>query len=507
MDVKLLDLKLLIMNINRNPFLEGALASLIALSFVYIALFFYQIFPPWIDEVMFIDPAVNFAQSKGFVSSAWPYQNSREFFLGNAPLYSFITGLWFKVFGFGLIESRVLNYLFISLAVIVIWYTLYRSSWVEQPVHRLLAVLVMLAGNGLFHSYYSARYDGIGILIAAICYFAMYSDINKPKRALIILMGILIPFAGFHLVVVCGILGIISVYIYRSMDARLVTLAIGVVIGLGLLFGLAAYNGLLEKFILITFGSQHTVSGQLGKAVMTGDFTQVLNKLLNILNVFTTDKSFLLILLGLLSGLIFVKNNEKKYFPRSEIETRIGMLIIMPLCLFIIGKFPHYYSWIVFIPAVLFILQWLERSIKFNINLYRYVLTFTIVAAVWFGLPLQLNLRLESYNDYSYQKFEKNIKSELKNGDVVYADFESYFPARSIASQVFVKSYGKTKFVDGIPENSDINVLIIDSKTLDEVSALIPGNWIAGNLYQSSKKTLTIYRREKPALAHKIEAG
>ncbi len=42
---------------------------------------------PWVDEVLYIDPAINLAEGNGFNSSAWPSQSKDEFWSSNSPLY------------------------------------------------------------------------------------------------------------------------------------------------------------------------------------------------------------------------------------------------------------------------------------------------------------------------------------------------------------------------------------------------------------------------------------
>ncbi|MDP3323300.1 MAG: hypothetical protein Q8S71_07120 [Hydrogenophaga sp.] len=501
---------------------------IIILASFCIAVLFYKNIIPWGDEAQFIDPAINFAEGKGFVSSAWPYQNPDEFFLGNAPLYSFLSGVWFKVVGFGLLQARVLNYALVTFAAFLVWLTIYSSNFISNRTNRLAAIVLILCGYGVVFSYYSARYDALGMAIAAACYLCICSGLVKAKNLLLLVLGILVPLAGFHLVVAFVILLLIDFYNERKVRQDFIIVGAGIFLGLLLLMGLAAYHDLLKKFFLMTFGSQHTVSGRIGKALMTSGMSGAIQKFSHIsfLNILQQDPSFLCTLFALLSGCYVFRRSGKTPLAKGEIIIAIGFVVIIPLSLSFIGKYPVYYSWIGYFPAILFTFRWMEKASAAGLIAYRNFVIALMMGAFTLGLPNILVRSMPSLLSKAdsrnidiagdlkariidYNALDNRVKASLQHGDVVYSDPSTYFAARSIASQVFVSTYGRTKVVKDIPEHHSITALVIRRGELDELSKLIPGDWVevgpdSTKLAKKSdskiESNITIYRRKLEVL-------
>lgn len=488
--------------------IELILALVIIFTSFCVAILFYKNIIPWGDEAQFIDPAVNFAEGKGFISSAWPYQRSNDFFIGNAPLYSFLTGLWFRVVGFGLLQARILNYIFVGLAAFLVWLTIYSSAFIPSRNHRLAALVLILCGYGLLVSYYSARYDALGMAIVAACYFCVYSGLVKAKNFVLLVLGILLPLAGYHLVVAFFILLAVDFYIEKKVRRDFVAISAGIILGLLILIGLAAYHDLLKKFFIITFGSQHTISGRFGKALMAGDMLGFV-KTLSIYKVLIQDLSFLCALLALLSGLYVFSRNSKTSLARGEILMTIGLVVIIPFSLFIIGKYPVYYSWVGYSPAIIIALRWMEKASAASLIGYRNSIFILMLGAFALGLPNFLAFALYENRNVDYAVLENRVKDALHSGDIVYSDASTYFAARSITSPVFVSSYGQTKIVNGIPEHNSITALVIRRGELTSLSKLIPGDWVEANPDSTNaanksdsnlQADITIFRRKLKVL-------
>lgn len=481
---------------------------IIILASFCVAVLFYKNIIPWGDEAQFIDPAINFAEGKGFVSSAWPYQRPGEFFIGNAPLYSFLTGLWFKVAGFGLLQARMLNYFFVGCAAFLVWFTIYLSALISSRNHRLAAIVLIICGYGISVSHYSARYDGLGMLIVAACYFCVFSGLVKVKNPLLLLLGIMIPLAGYHLVVAFLILVLVDFIIDRKVRRDFIKIGVGIVLGLLILMGLATYHNILKEFFIITFGSQHTISGRFGQALIAGDMVGFL-KTLSVYKAFIQDPSFLCVLIALLSGLYVFKRKDKTVLARNEILMTIGLVVVIPLSLFIIGKFPVYYSWIGYSPAILITLRWMDKASGIGLTRYRNSTFILMLGAFALGLPNFLANSISENRNINYVALESRVKDALHPGDVVYSDSSTYFATRSITSPVFVSTYGQTKIVKDIPEHSSITALVIRRGEFDKISKLIPGDWVevSPDSTKVAKKSdsnieskITIYRRKLEVL-------
>ncbi|MDH4276258.1 MAG: hypothetical protein OEW08_14590, partial [Gammaproteobacteria bacterium] len=76
----------------------------------------------WLDEVMFIDPAINLYLGNGFNSTAWPYQDHDRQFAGYPPLYALLLTVWMHITSIQPTGLRSMNYVFAILSTgAIVW--------------------------------------------------------------------------------------------------------------------------------------------------------------------------------------------------------------------------------------------------------------------------------------------------------------------------------------------------------------------------------------------------
>ena len=74
---------------------EASLVTLLCLAVLGVNLLTASWFPvPWVDEIMFADPAANLLLGNGFTSTAWFDQPRTEFWAGYPPLYQIFLYHW-----------------------------------------------------------------------------------------------------------------------------------------------------------------------------------------------------------------------------------------------------------------------------------------------------------------------------------------------------------------------------------------------------------------------------
>ena len=112
----------------------------------------------WQDEVFFLDPAVNFATGRGFISSVdfCGTSTPQTFFACNTPLYPYVLGHWIKAFGVNLLAARSLNYILFSLAALFLWFTARRLKLIPSAGGRLLFLALILLGTAIASSFVAA---------------------------------------------------------------------------------------------------------------------------------------------------------------------------------------------------------------------------------------------------------------------------------------------------------------------------------------------------------------
>jgi len=439
----------------------------------------------WGDEAQFADPAASLYYGQGFTSTAWPYQVSTEFFAGNAPGYSLLLAPWFKLFGFGLYQARALNWALMVAAGLVLWRGL---SYCEPRLPlwlKALAIGIAFMGSGILLSYWSARYDALGIMVASVIFLLLARPQTRKGDAGLAIAGFALFYAGFHLVAAAVVLSaLFLLQDRRKYQVPAIALLAGVcVAGLTWLAAMA-FNGLLKKFFIITFGSQHTISGQMAQLVLQGD-QGVFKKLALFKSIVTMDLSlsvFALVLGGLFlarfAGARTDSGGAEGFSGRRALaRMSLNLVLITPVALLLLGKFPIYYTWMAYVPAVfiavIIVARLRQRGMRWPTGVF--------VASGLLAATLGVVARMEEFSidrgSATYSRFDDWVRSTVKPADTAYSDFEAYFSARSVAQRVIVPTYGKTSLVKGIPEKDAVSVILVQAAHALEVMPLLGGNW------------------------------
>jgi hypothetical protein len=435
----------------------------------------------WGDEVQFVDPAASAVFGQGFTSMAWPYQTSQEFFAGNAPGYSLLLIPWFRIFGFGLEQARCLNILLAGLAGLLLLRALGRAAPGMPLGFRATAVGVSLLGYGILVSAGSARYDMLGLLVAAAIFLLLTQAPGRARRACLVLAGAAVFYAGFHLVVaLCIALLLLMLQARQKYLAASTQLAIGMAAGLSSWLLVMALNGLFVKFFVMLLGSQHTISGQMAKLVLHGE-KGGLERFRSLGSLATLDLSLSVFAL-LLVAMLFMQWRHLGARVSEPEDRHLGWLavdlvLVVPVGLFFLGKFPVYYSWIAYVPAVLIASVWawrrLQRGAHWPIAAWS---ACAFCAAAW-GVHDRIHQRDIDLGDPLYSDFKAWVRGALTQDDMVYADHEAYFAARSVARRVLGPTYGQTAMVRGIPEHERVSALLVQAAHKAQATALMEGNW------------------------------
>jgi hypothetical protein len=281
----------------------------------------------WLDEVMFTDPAINLYFGNGFTSTAWFIQTKEEMWAGNLPLYSLVLFLWVKLFGFSLLTVRSLNYFLIIGSSIMLWLAVIRLRLVNLAWIRIFLIIIFLCGYGISLCYRSGRYDCLGIMLgisAVLVYSVSYS---KLRYFLLMSIGILIVPSGLHLclfsVIICFLL---LIFMKKSVFKEACFLGFGMIIGLMILLAFYYLNGVLDDFISSVNILKSVTSGSLPK-----------------------DPS--LPFIYMVAFLIIINRINKGYIQWNSLII-FGILagLFVPIIMLLVGRFPTYYSWMVYIP-------------------------------------------------------------------------------------------------------------------------------------------------------------
>lgn len=446
----------------------------------------------WGDEAQFVDPAASAHFGQGFTSMAWPYQNSSEFFAGNAPGYSLLLIPWIAAIGFGLDSVRCLNLPLALLAGLMLWYGLRNVAPALDRRLKALALGVCFLGAGVQYSLGSARYDLLGLCVVAGAFLLFSRPVDRTRNIGLVVAGVGVFYAGFHLVAGALILlALLNLQDRRRYLAPSVALSVGILVGLASWLAVMAMHGLASKFFVMLFGSQHTLTGQLGKLVLQHDSGGMLNKVRTFRLLATQDPSLLVVALLLFVLLAWYwrgrtasadAHNDDPDKPIAWLV--VDFVVVLPLALFALGKFPIYYSWVAYVPATMLMTVWCSRLDARGIRWAKPACAAVLALATALGVYDRISHRDITPGDPTYANFQAWVRGELTADDMVYADHEAYFAARAVARRVLGPTYGQTVLVPGVPERDGVTALVVQAAHREQVEALIGGRWHDAGQYR-----------------------
>jgi len=479
----------------------GEVAAVVVISSVIAAVAFAlsDRFPAWLDEAQFIDPAASRLFGDGFSSTAWPFQTRVEYWAGNAPLYSALLADWMRAVGFGTVEARSFNYLLAVIAGVLLWWACCRLGVLRKPTTRLLFVVTFLAGHGVTLDIWSARYDCLAMVLAALCLLNVTISSQTTRTIGFVVLGALLPATGIHLLFYIGLMTAVSVLAFRrdAMPAA-GALGAGVALGMAFLYLLFSTNGVWFKFLVATAGAQHSVTGQLAQVVVQGDLRGV-QRLVQFPLAFLEDHSFAVIIAVAAIAFSLTPSNASSRL-RASARLAIASGVLIPTALFLAGKFPIYYGWMALAPTALFVYAWGEEYCDRTRSGWRNWPLIVTIAAALVGLPTYVAKAMQLPVTDRNTAIDEIGRRELRPDDWVYADYASYLSARRVATVVMIPSYANTFLVPGLPERENVTALFVSPSTLEAAIERVGGDWIVsttpGNLPADTRdNTPRVYRR------------
>ena len=482
----------------RPTVIEAIAVIMIGAAVVAVAFVMCDRFPIWVDEVMDIDPAANALFGHGFSSTVWPFQVRGEYWAGQSPLYFALLADWIRIVGFGVVEARSLNYALVVVAGVLLWWGCHRLAILRTPTARLLFVVTFLAGHGVTLAVWSARYDCLAMVLAALCLLNLSATSKLVRTIGFVVLGAVLPLAGFQLVVYIGLLTAVGLLAFRR-DAipAASALGAGVTLGMAFLYLMFSTNGVWIKFLASAAGSQNSITGQLAQVVLQGDLKGV-RRLLEFPLAFLADHSFAVILAAAAIAFWFTPRDAPS---RLRASARLALLsgALIPTALFFAGKFPIYYGWMALVPTAMCLFAWTEEFGRRSPGAWRWPLGVAVVAIV-VGLPTYVAnaIRLPAYERNSVA--DQTASRELVADDWVYADYASYVAARRVATVVMVPSYGNSALVPGLPEKERVTALFVSSRNLKAAIDRVGGDWIMASRAvdadaDATNSTPKVYRR------------
>ncbi|MEO1448437.1 MAG: hypothetical protein AAFV07_02860, partial [Bacteroidota bacterium] len=195
---------------------------------------------PGMDEIMFLDPAINLAWGKGFFTGYWPAQPVDQLFSAYPPLYILLESLWVSVWGLSPLAVRSLSILFAGLATwLLTWYG-YKQGYLPRQKDQLLFAALILLSYGFAFSYRSGRPEAFVLLVLSGAWILInQSNWTSKSMGGLVLLGMLGALTGLQVSILIGLAGMS--YLFQKLSfshiavrfKRLLFWGAGACLGLG----------------------------------------------------------------------------------------------------------------------------------------------------------------------------------------------------------------------------------------------------------------------------------
>lgn len=326
---------------------------------------------PWVDEVMFLDTPMHYVKGMGWTTYAWYSVARQDPFLLYPPLYSMVMALWMNIFGTTLIACRSLN-LIITMSIGWGLLRICRHLGLRISLVQVgLLVMLLWCTDDMIYMYSNGRPDLMG---AAILVFAISEMISQRNKWPIIFLSVLLLASGIQAVVCLVILLLLAYFSSRDYRERIkkiaVLTALGILLGFLLVCAFMACHSHLTAFVVNALSYSDTLMKlAMISLPVVGDYLGIdtalyLEKIANnttevplycrIFTIYTHPAYVSLLVVAL-----FVFLSERTNLKGTSLYVMMKFLFVcvvsIPLLMNIVGRFPPYYYWMVYLPVFLLV--------------------------------------------------------------------------------------------------------------------------------------------------------
>jgi hypothetical protein len=435
----------------------------------------------YMDEVMFADPAANLYFGHGFTSTAWPTQHYGEFWAGNTPLYSCLLYVWFKCVGFGMFQVRFLDYLLWSGMVALFCIAVQRLRLIRRTYSLAILAALLFSGNGVFFSYRSGRYDSLMCLVAGLCFFAFSISNTFVRRSVIIISASLMLPTSLVLGPFAAILGLlVFLFLGRRFFLELCCVAFGLAIGLVFLRIMYGELGLWHAF-------RHAADFLSQIYYHRGSATPIWQQKIMAYPARIFHDSTADLLLVCLLGVIAIGWKKLDSTGRSAAILGVSVFFIIPAVSLAAYSYQIYHYWQVYLPlAVCLMTAVTHGNSLFIPSMQRVLVGAAVVVIFCLGPGIRLGMALTDLNERTYSHVESLVMENVKPSDVVYADYQAFYPLHQVGALTYYSWYLN---VITKQEEDSITCLVIQPDMLPGLQKIFGGQWQAvGTAYLHENK-------------------
>jgi hypothetical protein len=434
----------------------------------------------WIDEVFYLDPAINLAKHGSFTSTACYFHNESTFWAGNVPGYPLLLSLWFNFVEPSLLNSRLIGYILICISALLFLDALKKLGLIRGHVQTSLLLCTFLFTPSVAFVYRSARMESLAILIiCTMIWLIANQSRNKSRWIALGILSFLLAWSHILTSLAVGIVVMIYAVVERNRDSyqHLISIASGGFFGALTLAGLHYFMGSIDEFIsALTFVTpvRDQSIAHYGIPGYASGFAEKIKKAASII----AEPSVLVVLL--VATLTLFKSTKIKI--RKYIYSCYFVILILPTILFSVSKFELFYRWIPFIGGIfLLLLAWKDHLPNWQKTAFASLL----FLASMLGLPRYLIDANRNFGATSYHDFSTNIENNFTCDDIALVDYPAYLTSKSISSKTYLPQYLKYLSKESL---SEISVIACKKKSSAEIFKYLPiSNYEIVQTYPYSK--------------------
>ncbi len=401
----------------------------------------------WMDEVTLNDPAKELALNGNLISSVFSDRNSfGEAYYWQPPGQPLLMALVYRLFGFGIWQTRLPGLLFASGILIMLYFL--SMSLLHNHSGAIIAILLLGLDPKFIESARSARMDTQSLLLAISgIYLALSlrstrdnnSNSNLPS---VLLAGLCLGLAGItHPLAIVWVLSLVLIRLLWKHDLSLNQFAwMLLVIVTPLLIWILSAFGSGELTLL---GNQFLDHG--GSRLASGSLlTRISDEVLRYWNAYRLAPGLLLIYFG---GIVWLFGNRHNLHHRSSWLCVLSMLPILFNTAFMSKEVGFYYlypvSMMVLASGAMISQLWNMKTRILSVLLPRIavrgVLTALLISIIGVGILGRYIVLAYQWNQRDYQPIKLAIEKTIPPKSVVWGPPDIWYAVEEIGASLRIR--------------------------------------------------------------------
>ncbi|HCU98925.1 MAG TPA: hypothetical protein DGM69_06235 [Chloroflexi bacterium] len=399
----------------------------------------------WMDEVTLNDPAKELAMNGRLISSVFSYKNGfDDAYYWQPPGQIIIMSMVYKIFGFGIWQTRIPGVLFAS-GVLVIVYLLSMNLF-DNTISAILAAGILSFDSKFIESARSARMDTQALFFALLgIYVVLHVLMNnvKHRRLMYLSMGSLaLGIAGvthpISIVWVCALAIVIFLYRKRVIVYEVFWMMFMLILPFGSWLLYIYVNDDIDLFILQFFfhGESRLAVGSLVNRLVSEVFRYV--------DAYRVTPILLVIYLG---SIVWFCSNSRRYKRKAQALLILCIVPIMFIAVFMSKTVGYYYlhpiSLIVVVTGVMlyeFYSKWVENFNATVLNqFFRVVLVVVFIGYTISGILGRYIIMFYQWNERDYTVVFESVKKYISPGSIVLGPPDIWYAVEATGSSLRIR--------------------------------------------------------------------